>query len=139
MNHKTIASLLLLLSILLIACQGPEERSPEYEVNIFFQSDTQKEKDSLPLEDVFAAKTRWEENARLSQTEQNHVSRGKASSKPSSVESKTANRKPVLRIPEAEYDFGFVDEGELVAHRFRLFNEGPGTLKIEEILPSSGC
>lgn len=95
---------------------------------------------TIQLEDVFQAKTNWESESR-SQTKQNPASSSSIRTQELSIKSQPqANaKKPQIRIPKDVYDFGFVDEGELVSHSFRLYNDGPGVWNIEEILPSCGC
>lgn len=51
----------------------------------------------------------------------------------------SADSGPVLRIPEASYDFGSVPQGQRVEHEFVIKNEGDSDLIIQRLSPSCGC
>jgi len=42
---------------------------------------------------------------------------------------------PLLTIPEAEFDFGFVPQNARVSHVFWLYSTGTDTLKILQVNP----
>ena len=46
---------------------------------------------------------------------------------------------PKIYLPEIQYDFGRVKEGEIVTHTFKILNKGRATLDIKDIKTSSGC
>ena len=46
---------------------------------------------------------------------------------------------PKIVAHEKEYDFGDIQEGEIVSHDFVIFNRGTNTLKIEKVKASCGC
>lgn len=46
---------------------------------------------------------------------------------------------PKLSVPNDNYDFGDVNEGEKVAHNFTLLNNGDDILVIERVSASCGC
>jgi len=50
-----------------------------------------------------------------------------------------ATADPVLTIPEAEFDFGYVPQNSKVAHVFWLHNTGDRDLKITKVNPGCGC
>lgn len=44
-----------------------------------------------------------------------------------------------LRVPELVHDFGLVERGEVLEHRFEIYNESDHPIEIKEIKPSCGC
>jgi len=44
-----------------------------------------------------------------------------------------------LVLREASYDFGKIQQGRPVTHEFEVTNQGPDTLKIENVQASCGC
>ncbi len=42
---------------------------------------------------------------------------------------------PLLKLPEAEFDFGYVPQGSKVTHVFWLYSVGTDTLKIIRVNP----
>jgi len=42
---------------------------------------------------------------------------------------------PALEVPEAQFDFGEVIEGESYVHDFVIRNRGTGVLEIEKVTP----
>lgn len=50
-----------------------------------------------------------------------------------------ATADPVLTIPEAEFDFGYVPQNSKVSHIFWLHNTGDRDLKIAKVSPGCGC
>ena len=50
-----------------------------------------------------------------------------------------AGSAPKLVVPEPEYDFGKMDNSEMVEHGFLIRNEGGSLLKIESVRASCGC
>lgn len=46
---------------------------------------------------------------------------------------------PRLVVPDAVYNFGQVDQGEVVTHQFSLMNKGAAPLLIQRIVASCGC
>jgi hypothetical protein len=46
---------------------------------------------------------------------------------------------PKIYLPEIQYDFGNVKEGEVVSHIFKILNKGKATLNIKDIKTSCGC
>ncbi len=51
----------------------------------------------------------------------------------------TAGSPPKLVIPEPTFDFGSLDNNEIVKHDFVLRNEGTGVLEIKEVRPGCSC
>lgn len=45
----------------------------------------------------------------------------------------------ILYLPETQYNFGQVKEGEVVSHTFRLVNNGQEELEVKDIKTSCGC
>jgi len=43
---------------------------------------------------------------------------------------------PQIQLTETTHDFGEVDEGALLEHRFKVLNPGNQTLHIEKVSPS---
>ncbi|MEL7533201.1 MAG: DUF1573 domain-containing protein [Bacteroidota bacterium] len=138
MSKILTTSLACFLMMSILACQQEVAIPPE--IIFVDQQADENQNATIRLEDVFVAKTNWESNA-SSQRKQSPQSSSSHRGMESRSRSQTsANyKKPQIRIPEDVYDFGFVDEGELVSHSFRLYNDGPGLWKIEEFLPSCGC
>jgi hypothetical protein len=46
---------------------------------------------------------------------------------------------PKLVVEKADHDFGTVVEGKVVAHTFKLRNEGSADLVIKNVSPACGC
>lgn len=46
---------------------------------------------------------------------------------------------PRLVLEEKEYNFGEIAEGNLVEHKFKIYNQGTSTLEIRKINASCGC
>lgn len=46
---------------------------------------------------------------------------------------------PKLVVDKVDFDFGKVIEGKVVAHTFKLKNEGSGELVIKNVSPACGC
>lgn len=46
---------------------------------------------------------------------------------------------PKVSIPEPEYNFGLVHQGDIVKRSFVVNNSGKGTLQILRVVPSCGC
>ena len=46
---------------------------------------------------------------------------------------------PKISTQESEFDFGDIVEGELVSHKFSVYNTGDDVLKIEKVKASCGC
>ncbi|MFK7920330.1 MAG: DUF1573 domain-containing protein [Bacteroidia bacterium] len=139
MRQLLLWSLFMVWTVVFTSCQQKLDLAQE----IIFIDNQSKEQENvtIDLEDVFYAKANWESNT-YSQLEQNHISPSSSSvnrAVKTSSSLKTSTKKPQIRVANDVYDFGFVDEGELVAHSFRMHNDGPGTWEIEEILPSCGC
>lgn len=42
---------------------------------------------------------------------------------------------PLMKIPEKEFDFGYVPQNSKVSHIFWLYNRGDDTLKIKKVVP----
>lgn len=42
---------------------------------------------------------------------------------------------PIIEVENPTYDFGKVNQGELVKHAFRVFNRGSATLEIRGVKP----
>jgi hypothetical protein len=55
-----------------------------------------------------------------------------------SEESKSIG-KPAIKFAETEFDFGNINPGEKVSHRFVFKNSGDGDLIIKDAEPSCGC
>lgn len=51
----------------------------------------------------------------------------------------TAWAAPVVSVPQAEYNFGTIFEGETVRHSFAFSNRGDAPLNVEKISSSCGC
>lgn len=120
----------------LTSCQ--QKVNPAQEIIFIDNQSNDRENATIDLEDVFYAQANWKSNT-SSQLEQNHIPSSISRGVRTSNSLKTSTKKPQIRIANNVYDFGFVDEGELVAHSFRMHNDGPGTWQIEEVLPSCGC
>lgn len=46
---------------------------------------------------------------------------------------------PKLSVPEMNFDFGDINEGQVVEHNFTIYNTGDDLLKINDIRASCGC
>ena len=46
-----------------------------------------------------------------------------------------ASQPPRLQIDETSFDFGTIDEGEIVRHAFKVRNLGSGELQITRVTP----
>jgi hypothetical protein len=42
---------------------------------------------------------------------------------------------PIIEVEHLIYDFGQVNQGEIVKHDFRVFNRGSAPLKIKSVKP----
>lgn len=81
----------------------------------------------------------WEES-----TKENVVAEPKeAEGKPKKVVKKknTPNPKgtPRGKLDQSSYDFGSIDEGEVIKHNFRILNRGNAPLKITDFEVGCGC
>lgn len=56
-----------------------------------------------------------------------------------SIAEVNANPQPRLVVKDAVFDFGSVEQGELVEHSFIVENQGEAPLDIKRIVPSCGC
>jgi uncharacterized cupredoxin-like copper-binding protein len=52
---------------------------------------------------------------------------------------KKAKSGALLYVPETQFNFGQVKEGEVVSHTFQLVNKGQSELEIKDIKTSCGC
>ncbi|MBN1989219.1 MAG: DUF1573 domain-containing protein [Bacteroidales bacterium] len=61
--------------------------------------------------------------------------------KPLTDEPSVENAKgtPVIEIADDFFDFGSIQEGEVVAHTFKIANTGDGVLVIKDVIPGCGC
>lgn len=50
-----------------------------------------------------------------------------------------ADAGPKVALPEADFDFGMIQEGEKVTHVFRIVNAGDEPLQIREVKADCGC
>lgn len=50
-----------------------------------------------------------------------------------------AEAAPKLKIDSTHFDFGYTPEGLPVVHKYRAYNVGTDTLKINRVRPSCGC
>jgi hypothetical protein len=46
---------------------------------------------------------------------------------------------PKLAVPQPNYDFGDLKQGEVVSHEFIITNNGDDKLIIKDVRPSCGC
>ncbi|MDR3626415.1 MAG: DUF1573 domain-containing protein [Ignavibacteriaceae bacterium] len=46
---------------------------------------------------------------------------------------------PVIYLPENEFNFGKMKQGDVVKHTFKVVNKGTATLRIRDISTSCGC
>ena len=138
MRELLLWSLFIVWMMVFTSCH--QKVDPSQEIIFIDNQFDDQENATIDLEDVFYAKANWENNT-YSQLEQNHIPSSSSISRgvQTSNSLKTSTKKPQIRIANEVYDFGFVDEGELVANSFRMYNDGPGIWKIEEVLPSCGC
>lgn len=51
----------------------------------------------------------------------------------------TAVAAPKLKIDSTHFDFGYTPEGLPVVHKYRAYNVGTDTLRINRVRPSCGC
>jgi hypothetical protein len=58
---------------------------------------------------------------------------------PNTENSSPSELLPRLVVPEQVHDFGAVNQGEVVEHKFEIQNKGAGPLKIRKLSPSCGC
>lgn len=130
-----------LLCLLMLSLNACEQSVPEFSTTVTFVNNSLEDQQNavIELEDVFAAKASRDSEKVTSQSKQDHKPSIASRVSMTSNKPQSNSKKPRIRIEKDIYDFGFVDEGELVSHSFRLFNDGPGTWLIEEILPSCGC
>lgn len=55
------------------------------------------------------------------------------------IDSAAADAGPMVKLAEAEYDFGRVMQGNKVVHEFSIQNAGDADLILQRISPSCGC
>ena len=55
------------------------------------------------------------------------------------TESQVSDRAPTIYFPEAQHDFGKVNEGDKVDYTFSFANKGTSVLTIKDIKTSCGC
>ncbi|MDR2368445.1 MAG: DUF1573 domain-containing protein [Deltaproteobacteria bacterium] len=76
-------------------------------------------------------------NAQIAETDQSDPNDGPAA-QPETPLAAGENR-PVIVIPEVEYDAGEVAPSSTVSHEFVVKNEGTGNLTINRVVPGCGC
>ncbi len=47
----------------------------------------------------------------------------------------TENQEPTVALPETNFDFGEVEDGNEYIHAFVIWNTGAGVLEIQKVLP----
>jgi|SRR5699024_3561962 len=62
-----------------------------------------------------------------------------ANDEKASKDDNATNKYPELTFDESSYDFGTIDEGEIVQHEFTFTNTGDAPLKVMKARPSCGC
>jgi len=50
-----------------------------------------------------------------------------------------STKSPVIYLPESEFNFGKIKQGDIVNHIFKVVNKGTETLRIRNITTSCGC
>ena len=47
--------------------------------------------------------------------------------------------KPIIKVDQAEYDYGLIWSGPSQQHSFKITNTGTAELKIDKVRPNCGC
>lgn len=87
----------------------------------------------VSCKDEGKASQKMEENTTTETTTQNSTDQAAANSDSAS------DKLPILTFDHNNYDFGTVQEGEIVEHEFTFTNTGEAPLKVMKASPSCGC
>lgn len=91
-------------------------------------SNSEKERKIAELESQFNGDKKTESPATL-----------KKASETTAAAEKPEGPLPVVEFAELEYDFGTINEGQVVEHTFEVKNTGEAPLVISKAAPSCGC